>query len=991
MNFSHSQTKYFIYVIFALSGFSGLIYESVWSHYLKLFLGHAAYAQALVLIIFMGGMALGAWVVSRNTHKIRNLLLAYAVIEGIIGFCGLIFHPVYELILNFSFDSVIPALGVPLYVHIYKFFIASLLILPQSILLGATFPLMSGGFIRRFPDAPGKAISLLYFTNSLGAATGLLVCAFYLLENLGLPGTIFTSGIINICIAILVFGLIRTPESNDVIQEKKPARVDVKPRLLLTVAFLTGMASFIYEVAWIRMLSMVLGASTHSFELMLSAFITGLAIGGYWIRKRIDHLKDPVVWVAAVQIAKGLLALSTIFLYGYSFELMSFFMAGLDKTEQGYTLFSLASHSIALLIMLPATICAGMTLPLFTLIMFRQNCGEKSIGQIYSSNTIGAIAGVLFTVFIGMPIFSLKGSILSGVIIDVAIGLVLLKACSIAFNPKLLRYASVALILPVLFAAYFFEFNTRQMASGVFRHGISELDNNSEVLFHKDGKTASITVSRWQDAEVVISTNGKPDATITMKNGLPPSTDESTMTLLAALPLSVHPGARTIANIGMGSGLTSHTALALPDIERIDTIEIEQAIVEGAKFFIPKTSRVFYDDRSNIYIDDARTFFSTRQSKYDLIISEPSNPWVSGVSSLFTVEFYNSVSKHLNNGGLLVQWIHIYEFNLDLLVSIMKAISRIFPYYSVYFADNSNLILLANMNNPIGTPDPSIFESIAMREQLSVIHVNNIEDLKFRFLGDQSLYNPYIKQSAIPANSDYNQYLDLKAQKSRFLEEQVSNLLNIRLSPAPILDILYESHAKKTNNLTTTSYYPTQLPDDARFIYEYLNQNSSSSNYGTRTVSVDNIVSIPRLDYLLFIARTCDQEYDPAIWANSLYRILVRTVAYLTTDQLYKLLAAITPDCGNVYLTATNVTWLDLYRAYIERNHNDLIEMSLKLLQASVDLNIEQGKFLYTSILLGLIKSGEHEQASILWEEYMDDLFDEIPLEIELLLAQIRK
>ena len=147
--------------IFALSGSTGLIYASVWSHYLKLFLGHAAYAQCLVLIIFMGGMALGAWFVARNGQGLKNLLLAYAIVEGIIGLFGLIFHNTYVLITQISFESIIPVLGSPLTINLFKFGVASLLILPQSILLGATFPLMSGGFIRRFPDAPGKSISLL--------------------------------------------------------------------------------------------------------------------------------------------------------------------------------------------------------------------------------------------------------------------------------------------------------------------------------------------------------------------------------------------------------------------------------------------------------------------------------------------------------------------------------------------------------------------------------------------------------------------------------------------------------------------------------------------------------------------------------------------------------------------------------------------------------------------------------------------------------------
>src|SRR4051812_1231678 len=141
--------------LFAASGFAGLIYESIWSHYLKLFLGHAAYAQTLVLTVFMGGMAAGAWLAARYSPRLTNLLLAYAVVEIATGAIALAFHPIYLGVVSFTFDSVIPSLDAPLAINFTKWLIAALLILPQSLLLGATFPLISGGVVRRFPQAPG--------------------------------------------------------------------------------------------------------------------------------------------------------------------------------------------------------------------------------------------------------------------------------------------------------------------------------------------------------------------------------------------------------------------------------------------------------------------------------------------------------------------------------------------------------------------------------------------------------------------------------------------------------------------------------------------------------------------------------------------------------------------------------------------------------------------------------------------------------------------
>ena len=197
------------FLLFTVSGFAGLIYQSIWSHYLKLFLGHAAYAQTLVLAMFMGGMAIGAWACARYAARIRNPLKGYAVAELVIGLMALVFHWVFTRLLDIAYDNIFPAIGSSS-VEIFKWSLAGMLILPQSILLGTTFPLMSAGVLRRFPDAPGAHISLLYFTNSLGAALGVLASGFYLVGKFGLPGTLMTAGLLNISLALAVWFLAKS-------------------------------------------------------------------------------------------------------------------------------------------------------------------------------------------------------------------------------------------------------------------------------------------------------------------------------------------------------------------------------------------------------------------------------------------------------------------------------------------------------------------------------------------------------------------------------------------------------------------------------------------------------------------------------------------------------------------------------------------------------------------------------------------------------------
>src|SRR5450755_1239763 len=199
----------FLLGVFVVSGFTGLIYESIWSHYLKLFLGHAAYAQTLVLAIFMGGMALGSWAVAHYSNRLRHLLWTYVLVEGLIGLLGIIFHRTFVVASDFSFASVIPALPAGFLVHAYKWSLGAMLIFPQSILLGMTFPLISGGLIRRWPDRPGETLATLYFTNSLGAAIGVLVSGFVLIGAVGLPGTLLTAGLLNIIMALAIWAIVR--------------------------------------------------------------------------------------------------------------------------------------------------------------------------------------------------------------------------------------------------------------------------------------------------------------------------------------------------------------------------------------------------------------------------------------------------------------------------------------------------------------------------------------------------------------------------------------------------------------------------------------------------------------------------------------------------------------------------------------------------------------------------------------------------------------
>lgn len=335
---------------FVLSGGAGLIYESIWSRYLGLFVGHSAYAQVIVLAVFLGGMALGAAWVARFTERFRRPLVWYAGVEIAVAAIGLAFHATFGIVTDFAYDSIFPSLsGAAL--QSAKWSIAALLILPQSILLGTTFPLMSAGAIRLrrlqtgTAEGAGRTLSLLYFANSAGAAMGVLVAGFVLVRMAGLPGTLIAAALVNLLaagIAFVVAGWIaeEAPDATPV-SEAPPAAPVVSAldpmtvrRALLAVAVGTALASFIYEIAWIRMLSLVLGSATHSFELMLSAFILGLALGAFWMRSRADAFPNPLRALAIVQWVMGVLALATVPFYLMSFHWTANLIGALSRDRK---------------------------------------------------------------------------------------------------------------------------------------------------------------------------------------------------------------------------------------------------------------------------------------------------------------------------------------------------------------------------------------------------------------------------------------------------------------------------------------------------------------------------------------------------------------------------------------------------------------------------------------------------------------------------------
>lgn len=785
-----------ILALFFFSGFSGLIYESVWSHYVKLFLGHAAYAQTLVLVVFIGGLALGAWLCSRIAERLRNPLRIYAMVEAVIGIIALAFHSVFVSAVDWGYASLLPATCDPgSSFCAAQWLLSGVLLAPQSILLGMTFPLVCSAALRAGPEQPGHDIAALYFLNSLGAVLGVLASAFVLIPAVGLPGTLTTAAIVNLAIAVAAYSLSKIVPPRLAVDPVLPVEGDTDTsirrvtRLLLVTSFLTGLSSFIYEIVWIRMLSLVLGASTHSFEIMLASFILGLAFGGLWIRNRIDDAADPVRLLGLVQLVMGVAAVATVPVYNGAFDLMAWVLYALQRNEAGFVLFNLSSTVIALLVMLPATFCAGMTLPLITYRLLRTSTGERALGLVYAVNTLGAILGVVITFHFLLEWLGLRWALVVGASIDVGLGAILLTVSRRGPRRALPGREAIAGIVALALLATLFDMDPRRSTSGVFRSGRATLPQQIAILFHRDGKTATVDVLEDRGT-LLIRTNGKTDAGIARAAGRDPTGDEFTMTLLAVLPLGHRPEAKTAAVVGFGSGMSTSVLLGSPRIERVDSIEIEPAMVEGAKLFRPTVDAAFLDPRSHIVIDDAKSYFARGGGRYDIIVSEPSNPWVSGVASLFTEEFYARVALHLNDGGVLSQWLHTYEMDAQTLASIVQAVSRTFPQFVMYTSIDSDIILIARKGGEPGRFDPGVLRFEGLQPALARLKLADPEILKRRVIAGSDVLGPFFGTYGAPANSDFFPVVDQRASKTRFTNSRVNELIDLYASGVPMLEML---------------------------------------------------------------------------------------------------------------------------------------------------------------------------------------------------------
>jgi hypothetical protein len=526
------------------------------------------------------------------------------------------------------------------------------------------------------------------------------------------------------------------------------------------------------------------------------------------------------------------------------------------------------------------------------------------------------------------------------------------------------------------------------MASGIYRKNLFLTPDNSKVIYHRDGKTATVSLTLFRENKLSIRTNGKADASINIGVDRTIDSDDATQVQLAVIPMALHPEAQTVANIGFGSGVTTNVVLENPRIKQVDTVEIEPFIVEAAKKFGSRVELAYNDPRSKIYIEDAKTFFAVRDKRYDIIISEPSNPWVSGVANLFTREFYKSLLPVLEDDGIFAQWVQLYEIDLDLLGSVFKAISANFSDYSVYALDQANLLIVAKKFGDVGPISADIFNIPAISRELKNVYINSPHDVDFRRIGSKKTLQPYFDRIAIRANSDYFPVLDQGVDRVHFLKQDAMAITSLNNLYFPLADML-ESKAtvRKSTQITPThDYFFSSNGYEATQLRDYF---LSFQNIQSRTILNKHLQAEAQA-----LIDICSGNYSgqssmrfPVIFNQG-----TRILPYLSAEEMQKILDYWESLGAKRNLQPEEYAWLSLFRAISTRNGARMKFHASRLLNIG-NLPAKPTDFLIASVLTGALLSGEALWADKNWQVFKKIRFknDTVPLFFQVLEAQIEK
>ncbi|MGA1795367.1 MAG: fused MFS/spermidine synthase [bacterium] len=723
---------FFVLVCFFLSGLTGLIYEILWTRMIIKIIGGAPFAVSIVLTIFMGGMGLGSYLAGRFIDRIKeplSLVKLFGALELAIGAYALLipllliaFEPLQAVLYNGFFSHFI------IY-HLLTFMVCTVILCIPVICMGATLPILCRFYVDRLSHL-GTHAGRLYGLNTIGAAFGSLLCGFWLINLWGVVGTLVFAVLVNVMIGIscLMVGYkakvqyagaaqktsdrMKTPPKNET--ENKPSSHTIEGKSALVIFAVSGFCAMACEVIWTRLLGLIVGPTTYSFTIVLVTFITGLALGSMIFGYYADKVKNCMHLLLFTQIAAAILILAVSQLLGGS---QMFFSKLIFTFKDQFALLSLSKAVILFIFMILPTLCFGATFPLVGKI-YTQSVSEVgyAIGFAYMLNTVGSLLGPFCAGFLLIPLAGKELSL--GMIAFLQLGTSLVIAGVLLKNKRegIRQFALIAVpaLAGLILCFYYPSWNHQQFSKGryhrfdqimediastgwvkTFFQGsrVPSSTEQGELVYYGDGIGGFTTVARYTDAfgnpQYTMANSGKPDAST---HG-----DMHTQTLSAHFPMLFHKDPKAVMVVGLASGITAGEVLYYP-VEKLDILEISDQVVAASHFFTPWNNGVLSNPKTDLIIQDGRAHLQLTRQNYDVIISEPSNPWMAGLAALFTGDFFSLAKDRLNDDGIFVQWMHSYQMDWETFALVGRTFAGAFPnsllVHTDPFLDEGDFLLI---------------------------------------------------------------------------------------------------------------------------------------------------------------------------------------------------------------------------------------------------------------------------------------------------------
>jgi len=691
------------------SGLCALIYQVSWIRQFRAIFGVSTQASAAVMAIFMGGLGLGALFLGKRTDRHAAPLRLYAQLEAGIALLALV-SPLWMMLgrkvyIGLGGVSELGSVGATL----LRLLLAALIIGPPTFLMGGTLPALTRALAQN-NDSSRLRVGFLYGSNTLGAFCGGLLAAFYLHERLGVRATLIWACLFNGVVALVAFKKSKTLLFSKTHEPTAEAQPGAAPRVFVLMAVTcTGLLFLLQEMVWYRMLSPLLGGSTYTISLILCGALLGIGLGGIlypilW-RRRSPGLADFALTCAAQALLIGI-----PFALGDSLAVWAANLGGptFSQLVWGWLW-------VIFWVVFPGSLASGVQFPLL-IALLGKGSGRvgADIGLATVLNSLGSIAGSLAG---GFGLMVLLGSVgVWRLVIGASIVLALI-AFGMALKQK--RSSSrdfwpLVMLIPAIFLLFADGPGApwKHAGIGVGRSGLrpdakaNQVHdwinvNRRQIIWEQDGIESSIGISDLDGYAFIV--NGKTDG-----NAIG---DAATQVMSGLVGAALHPNPKTALVVGLGTGSTAGWLGKVESLERVDVVELEPAVLHMAQLSTAVNEDVLHNPKVNTLLGDAREFLLTSKLEYDLIFSEPSNPYRAGISSMYTREYYRDVAARLKEGGIFLQWLQGYSVDSITIQRVYSTLMAQFPHVETWISGNRDLILVASA-------EPLLYDSARLRQTL---------------------------------------------------------------------------------------------------------------------------------------------------------------------------------------------------------------------------------------------------------------------------------